>query len=88
MDLLCWIDYNYWASPERKKVVDDIKQREILCKNEDFDSNRFFDNNYINSSNEEAITNSQELVVRKENPILAFIRRIMGGKKWENNLKK
>ena len=20
MDLLCWIDYNYWTSPERKKV--------------------------------------------------------------------
>ena len=88
MDLLCWIDYNYWASPERKKAVDDIKQREILSKNEDFDRNRIFDNNYINSSNEEAITNSQELVIRKENPILAFIRRIMGGKKWENNLKK
>ena len=27
MDLLCWIDYNYWASPERKKEVDDIKKR-------------------------------------------------------------
>ena len=49
---------------------------------------KILDNNYINSSNEEAITNSQELVIRKENPILAFIRRIMGGKKWENNLKK
>ncbi len=80
MDLLCWIDYNYWASPERKKAVDDIKQRDILSKNEAFDRNKIFDNNYTNSSNEEAITNSQELVIRKENPILAFIRRIIGGK--------
>jgi len=78
MDLLCWIDYNYWASPERKKEVDDIKKREQLSKDENFDAHSIFEKNDIRPSNVESIDNvSHELIEKRENSIISIIKNIL-----------
>ncbi len=78
MDLLCWIDYNYWASPERKKEVDDIKKREQLSKDENFDAHSIFEKNDIQPSNVESIDNvSHELIEKRENSIISIIKNIL-----------
>lgn len=78
MDLLCWIDYNYWASPERKKEVDDIKKREQLSKDENFDAHSIFEKNDMRPSNVESIDNvSQELIEKRENSIISIIKNIL-----------
>ncbi len=78
MDLLCWIDYNYWASPERKKEVDDIRKREQLSKDENFDAHSIFEKNDIQPSNVESIDNvSHELIEKRENSIISIIKNIL-----------
>lgn len=78
MDLLCWIDYNYWASPERKKEVDDIKKREEILKDENFDAHSIFEKNDMRPSNVESITNSsQELIEKKKNSFISRIKNII-----------
>ena len=78
MDLLCWIDYNYWASPERKKEVDDIKKREEILKDENFDAHSIFEKNDMRPSNVESITNSsQELIEKKKNSFISIIKNII-----------
>ena len=78
MDLLCWIDYNYWASTERKKEVDDIKKREQLSKDENFDAHSIFEKNDIQPSNVESIDNvSHELIEKRENSIISIIKNIL-----------
>ena len=78
MDLLCWIDYNYWASPERKKEVDDIRKREQLSKDENFDAHSIFEKNDMRPSNVESINNpSQELIEKKKNSFISIIKNII-----------
>ena len=78
MDLLCWIDYNYWASLERKKEVDDIKKIESLSRDENFDAHSIFEKNDMRPSNVESINNpSQELLEKKKNSFISIIKNII-----------
>ena len=78
MDLLCWIDYNYWASPERKKEVDDIKKRESLARDENFDAHSIFEKNDMRPSNVESTNNeSQALIEKKENVFISIVKNII-----------
>lgn len=78
MDLLCWIDYNYWASPERKKEVDDIRKKELLVKDENFDAHSIFEKNDIQLSNVESTNNtSQAIIEKKENIFISIVKSII-----------
>lgn len=78
MDLLCWIDYNYWASPERKKEVDDIRKKELLVKDENFDAHSIFEKNDIQLSNVESTNNtSQAIIEKKENIFISIVKNIL-----------
>ena len=78
MDLLCWIDYNYWASPERKKKVDDIRKKELLVKDENFDAHSIFEKNDIQLSNVESTNNtSQAIIEKKENIFISIVKNIL-----------
>lgn len=78
MDLLCWIDYNYWASPERKKEVDDIRKKELLVKDENFDAHSIFEKNDIQLSNVESTNNtSQAIIEKKEKSFISIVKSII-----------
>lgn len=78
MDLLCWIDYNYWASPERKKEVDDIRKKELLVKDENFDAHSIFEKNDIQLSNVESTNNtSQAIIEKKDNIFISIVKNIL-----------
>ena len=66
------------GSPERKKEVDDIKKREEILKDENFDAHSIFEKNDMRPSNVESITNSsQELIEKKKNSFISRIKNII-----------
>lgn len=55
IDILCWIDYNYWMNETKKREVDKICKEKILKneieKMEKYNTNDIFKNKQINSTN-------------------------------------
>lgn len=55
IDLLCWLDYNYWMNKEKKMQIDKINrlkfQKDEEEKNKKYNPNNLFKKRNSNSSN-------------------------------------
>ena len=75
MDMLCYFDYQYWMSDEKKKEIDKIiaekRNKEELKKKEKYNVDDLFDKPQVVASNN--VTSGNELIVIKEKNVFLKI---------------